>query len=437
MKVQSLLQHVHHASAKAVHSTEDSAGSGYGGDYGSAIPYGSGSGSGYGGDYGSATPYGSGSGSGYGGDYGSATPYGSGAGSGYGGDYGSATPYGSGSGSAYGSAESVSCDWQTEETCYDDNWNPESCASISGGGCPCAAGEQKCGMMDDYAGWCSAEACPLSCDWQTEEACYDDNWNTESCHLISDGGCPCSAGEQKCGMQDNYAGWCSAEVCPLSCDWQTEEACYDDNWNTESCHSISDGGCPCAAGEQKCGMMYDYAGWCSAEACPLSCDWKTEETCYDDNWNAESCTSISDGGCPCAAGEQKCGMMDDWAGWCSAEACPLSCDWQTEETCYDASWTVTSCAPKSEGCPSSLLAHHAAHSGSGKLAGKGKGKIKASSKNDGKGSTKVKSKGKAKQIEDKVWTQGKSKGKGGSERASGKGKGKSRVKGKSSTTPKY
>jgi len=229
-----------------------------------------------------------------------------------------------GRGGGHGSGTTVECDWETQETCYDDNWIATSCDYISTGGCPCKEGEQKCGAMDDYAGWCSADPCPLQCDWETQDSCFDDNWIVTSCAPISDGGCPCKEGELKCGAMDGWAGWCHADPCPLQCDWETEDTCFDDNWTATSCEPISTGGCPCKEGEQKCGGTDYYAGWCQADECPLTCDWMIEETCFDDDWVAISCAPTSTGGCPCKEGEKKCGATDTYPGWCSTSCSSAS-----------------------------------------------------------------------------------------------------------------
>jgi len=107
-----------------------------------------------------------------------------------------------------------------------------------------------------------------------EEYCYDENWQLTGCATISDGGCPCSSGQEKCGAYpaDNIAGWCQEGPCPFTCNWKIEETCYDDYWSPVSCANISDGGCPCPEGQSKCGA-YDagtygpnseaYAGFCT------------------------------------------------------------------------------------------------------------------------------------------------------------------------------
>jgi len=243
-----------------------------------------------------------------------------------------------------GYCTAVCCDYDTEETCFDDESNAASCKAFAEGGCPCPNGEEKCGAdeMFGYSGYCSA----VCCDDATEETCYNDEWNAESCKAIAEGGCPCPEGEVKCGADEmyGYPGYCSA-VC---CDDATEETCYDDEWNAESCAPIGEG-CPCAGeGEERCGVdeTFGYPGYCTT-AC---CDEATEETCYNDDRDAESCAAIAEGGCPCPEeGEVKCGAdeMYGYPGYCSA----VCCDDATEETCYDDDWNPESCAPIGEGCP--------------------------------------------------------------------------------------
>ena len=233
----------------------------------------------------------------------------------------------------------VSCDWSVEETCYDGNWTAVSCARYDEGGCPCPEGEEKCGAEVDigWPGYCT----PVCCDWETEETCYD--VNGISCAKYVDGGCPCAENQTKCGAFEGYPGYC-ANVC---CDDSTEETCYDEYYNPVSCVKIAEGGCPCPEGEEKCGADADFGwpGYCSA-AC---CDDATEETCYDENYIPSSCAKITDGGCPCPDGEEKCGADVDfgWPGYCTA----LCCD-SDEETCYDENYSPTSCAKIDEGgCP--------------------------------------------------------------------------------------
>jgi len=250
----------------------------------------------------------------------------------------------------------VDCNWETEETCYDASSSPVGCAKISEGGCPCKEGEIKCGGDEFEPGWCQVGPCPVHCDWQSEETCFDENWLAVSCSRIGEGGCPCLSPQIKCGAHDGYAGWCQDAPCPVTCDWETEYTCYDENWAAVSCaHKETSGGCPCPSEQVRCGSDEHYEGWCQDAPCPVTCNWQREETCYDDNWNAVSCSLISEGGCPCKEGQSKCGAMEDpepYAGYCYDGECPLTCDWMTEETCYDDNWVAVGCSLISEGgCP--------------------------------------------------------------------------------------
>eukprot|EP00970_Alexandrium_tamarense_P003052 scaffold436_cov188-Alexandrium_tamarense.AAC.35 len=77
----------------------------------------------------------------------------------------------------------ICCNPSTHETCS-SNGNlrrPDYCAKIEEGGCPCPnSNEIKCGATQNYAGYCSLPH--LCCDWSAgEHYCYDDNWNPTSC----------------------------------------------------------------------------------------------------------------------------------------------------------------------------------------------------------------------------------------------------------------
>lgn len=237
-----------------------------------------------------------------------------------------------------------------------------SCANKTVG-CPCPGGEVRCGADEHDEGYCEQGSCPVNCNYYQEETCWDDNWNAVGCALISEGGCPCKGDQVKCGAvpDDNYAGYCTDAPCPLTCNWRTHETCYDDNWVAVSCANITEGGCPCKGGQVKCGAQldsqYPYAGWCQDGPCPLTCNWETEESCYDENWVVQSCAKVSDGGCACPAGQSRCGQFveDNIVGWCQDPQwgeCGLQCNWKKEETCYDDSWQAVSCALISDGgCP--------------------------------------------------------------------------------------
>jgi len=191
--------------------------------------------------------------------------------------------------------DGMSCDWKTEETCYYEDSHETYCALIADGGCPCPEGEEKCGADVElgFSGICTSELC---CDYHTEEECYDgDGWLPTSCAEIADGGCPCPEGEEKCGadVESGYSGYCTSEVC---CDYEEEETCYDEYYIATSCAKISEGGCPCPEGEEKCGADAEsgYSGYCTQ----VCCDYETEQTCYDEDYIATSCAKYSDGGCP-------------------------------------------------------------------------------------------------------------------------------------------
>ncbi|KAL7466632.1 hypothetical protein ACHAXS_006928, partial [Conticribra weissflogii] len=203
-----------------------------------------------------------------------------------------------------GYCTSVCCDPSIEETCIDfDTLEPESCALIADGGCPCRHGQVKCGAFDGYAGsYCS----PVCCDDNIEETCHSTySGRAESCALISEGGCTCPNGEIKCDIFGGQAGYC-AKVC---CDKFTEETCYSMiTGEAESCASILDGGCPCPKGQIKCGATEGYVGRCTK----VCCDEFSAETCYGES--GEFCALISEGGCPCPKGLKKCGRTDKVAG---------------------------------------------------------------------------------------------------------------------------
>lgn len=128
---------------------------------------------------------------------------------------------------------------------YYDVW----CANVDEGGCPCPAGEAKCGVFEvdgGHTGYCT----PLCCDNDNDrdegrlqeqqrqrQTCYDENYDPSYCAYVDEGGCPCPEGQIKCGGTEDWAGYCT-EAC---CD-HDEEACYDARGN-KSCDKILEGGC--------------------------------------------------------------------------------------------------------------------------------------------------------------------------------------------------
>lgn len=53
-------------------------------------------------------------------------------------------------------------------------------------------------------------------------------------------------------------------------------------------------GCPCEEGEVRCGANRFSAGYCTT----LCCDWRTEETCFDEYGEPVSCMRYENGPCP-------------------------------------------------------------------------------------------------------------------------------------------
>jgi hypothetical protein len=231
-----------------------------------------------------------------------------------------------------------------EETCYDDEtWKEIGCATFSEG-CACPEGETKCGASEYWAGICTTLCCA-----DDEETCYDDSYSPTECKSIAEGGCPCSGDQVKCYAypEYNYAGICVDECCT-----DEQEACYDyEDGGKQTCADIASGGCPCTEeGEIKCGASDTYAGYCTQ---PEYCCAEDEELCYTtDDWYAQPdyCAPVASGGCPCPAGESKCGAMPEinYAGYCASLCCE-------EQSCYD--WTsgeITSCATWDEQCPTGM-----------------------------------------------------------------------------------
>ncbi len=161
----------------------------------------------------------------------------------------------------------------------------------------------------------------VHCDIATEETCYshDGNYTPEYCAKLSDGGCPCASGEVKCGYGRYSSGYCTA-VC---CDPRTEETCYDGKLRPVECKRFGEGGCGCSKTKKKknekertqvrCGFSETDPGYC-ADVC---CDEITEETCVGDDGELY-CAKYSDGGCPCEDEDDvKCGYSENFPGYCT------------------------------------------------------------------------------------------------------------------------
>merc|ERR1719401_194559 len=124
------------------------------------------------------------------------------------------------------------CDSNTQETCFDQDGMPESCAAWEVG-CPCPTGEERCGGSEYWPGYCTS----VCCDDETQETCFDEDWNV-TCEDLANGGCPCSAGEEKCGGNENSTGWCTTLCCE-----PPQTTCYNDNYDPVQC-AASESECP-------------------------------------------------------------------------------------------------------------------------------------------------------------------------------------------------
>ena len=106
----------------------------------------------------------------------------------------------------------------------------------------------------------------------------------------------------------------------LECNWMSEDSCYDENYNVVDCVPYADGGCPCPEGQEKCGAVLGYSGYCvEPEYC---CD-DVQELCFDADYNPTGCADTSEGGCTCPEGEERCGDVPELniAGYCTAFCC--------------------------------------------------------------------------------------------------------------------
>jgi hypothetical protein len=283
----------------------------------------------------------------------------------------------------------ASCNWDTEWMCWipavDANGNEdmmgtptEQCGSKATG-CPCPAQWQSC--SDEMGAWCQKTEygpCPVFCN-STSQACRANVWDTsvdppqidwdasyaspETCErMYDDSGamlpCPCNdLYENQCG--DSTTGYFCQDKqwsCPVFCDYTTQVECWeqaydssgqpDYNQVTQTCAPIADG-CSCNAQyETKC--TDSWGTWCQPNAygsCPVVCDWNTQQSCFTTTYDSagvadwttsnESCVALSD---PCPCNDQwefRC----EYAGmfYCQEKtwgACPVSCDWDTEQTCW-------------------------------------------------------------------------------------------------------
>lgn len=237
----------------------------------------------------------------------------------------------------------------------------ETCVDLAVG-CTCdQQWEEKCTDSSGYS-WCTPkfEGCPLECQ-ENEQVCYTMQYTAngevdfakavqQSC-VSMDSPCPCNTEfEDQCTLEDwSYCQPKSHGSCPLSCT-ATEHHCfttpydaegfvdYEAEWE-ESCVTAADG-CPCdSTWEKRCSMSDGGDGsysWCTlkSESCPIDCG--EVVTCYHHSGNY-SCATES--GCTCEADEMSCqdaaGKMECFAKEWYGESCPLVCDYETHNYCYE------------------------------------------------------------------------------------------------------
>ncbi|KAL7489518.1 hypothetical protein ACHAW6_015195 [Cyclotella cf. meneghiniana] len=131
------------------------------------------------------------------------------------------------------------------------------------------------------------------------------------------------------------------------CNLLTEQPCFDEYWNIISCAPYAEGGCKCPPGQQRCGANAIFIGYCAS----LCCDHETEYSCWEMTENFKfDVTSCSDTlvGCLCPEGQTKCGYDKTPSGLCS----PVCCDANTEVFCskFDGTNYTAYCGDLDEGC---------------------------------------------------------------------------------------
>ena len=106
------------------------------------------------------------------------------------------------------------------------------------GDLPCPEGQVLCGVDHNFGwpGYCTSLCCNSD-----EVTCYDESYNPASCAKIAEGGCSCREGEVKCFtfINDVIGYYCAALCCEFD-----EQICYDENRNPISCAKYYGGGCP-------------------------------------------------------------------------------------------------------------------------------------------------------------------------------------------------
>eukprot|EP00929_Paragymnodinium_shiwhaense_P044635 TRINITY_DN2287_c0_g1_i1.p1 TRINITY_DN2287_c0_g1~~TRINITY_DN2287_c0_g1_i1.p1 ORF type:complete len:549 (+),score=70.97 TRINITY_DN2287_c0_g1_i1:78-1649(+) len=261
---------------------------------------------------------------------------------------------------------------ENETICYDAH-GLEICESMEKG-CPMICMDNETVCEDKYftpsMKWCSPpeHPCPIMCDHETEQFCWDEKAGKEFCGPKTLG-CPvdCPHDSVMCttpapsDCPDCAAtNWCNfGGSCPVECDWATEVSCWNETSQTDKCFPMETG-CPfvCPAGESMCtvsmGEGYPPSHWCQDGHCPPDCA-EDEVLCWNETSMKDVCVPMAEG-CPvtCGAGEETCVEppaceLCQAHQWCSTEGCPLTCGFD-EMYCMD-SMGKENCVPMTFGCP--------------------------------------------------------------------------------------
>jgi len=288
--------------------------------------------------------------------------------------------------------DSCPVDCGTAVTCWHYSGNM-SCATDSG--CTCESDELACtdsaGKTECYAKEWYGESCPLTCNYDTENWCYQVGFDsqgfmtwTEYCYTktsADDWYCPviCNSDTAKtCGSGDFAECVPLTDDCPEICTSE-QQTCWVANYDasgfylngTDKCWP-KDEDCPCGANTELC----TFDGWSYCEAtyygCPLVCA-ADEKYCYpmsftpegEYDWMApvqESCAKLN-ATCPCGANAKPCKWTDDWGyeeEWCFAEveSCPVTCS-SEQQRCYQTDYNASgypekfseSCVSETRSCP--------------------------------------------------------------------------------------
>ncbi|CAL1131614.1 unnamed protein product [Cladocopium goreaui] len=310
--------------------------------------------------------------------------------------------------------DSCPVDCGTAVTCWHYSGNM-SCATDSG--CTCESDELACtdsaGKTECYAKEWYGESCPLTCNYDTENWCYQVGFDsqgfmtwTEYCYTktsADDWYCPviCNSDTAKtCGSGDFAECVPLTDDCPEICTSE-QQTCWVANYDasggaelaaelaaelggfylngTDKCWP-KDEDCPCGANTELCilatrcigswvGGTFDGWSYCEATyyGCPLVCA-ADEKYCYpmsftpegwQSDWMApvqESCAKLN-ATCPCGANAKPCKWTDDWGyeeEWCFAEveSCPVTCS-SEQQRCYQTDYNASGYPEKfSESCVS-------------------------------------------------------------------------------------